>query len=67
MARPYKSHLPVKLGSTFLVRSINYDYTDVLVAFQVVRKDTDGSLIIAWKMLKRFPKPELVRTVQPAN
>jgi hypothetical protein len=62
----YKSRLPVKI-STFLVRSINYDYTDVLVAFRVVRKDTDGSVIIAWKLLKRFPKPELVRTVQAAN
>jgi hypothetical protein len=63
----YKSRLPVKVGSTFVVRSINYDYTDVLVAFRVVRKDTDGSLIIAWKLLKKFPKPELARTVQAAN
>jgi hypothetical protein len=63
----YKSRLPVKIGPTFLLRSINYDYTDVLVAFRVVRKDTDGSLIIAWKLLKRFPKPELVRTIQAAN
>lgn len=63
----YKSRLPVKVGSTFLVRSINYDSTDVLVAFRTVRKDTDGSLIIAWKLLKRFPKPELVRAAQAAN
>jgi len=63
----YKSRLPVKIDSTFLVRSINYNSTDVLVAFRVVRKDTDGSVIIAWKLLKRFPKPELVRTVQVSN
>jgi hypothetical protein len=63
----YKSRLPVKIGSTFLVRSINYGFTDVLVAFRTVRKDTDGSVIIAWKLLKRFPKPELVRTIQAAN
>jgi len=63
----FQSRLPVKIGSTFLVRSINYDYTDVLVAFRVARKDIDGSVIIAWKLLKRFPKPELVRTVQAAN
>ena len=63
----YKSRLPVKIDSTFLVRSINYNSTDVLVAFRVVRKDTDGSVIIAWKLLKRFPKPELVRTVQASN
>lgn len=64
----YKSRLPAKIGSTYLLRSINYDFTDVLVAFRVVRKDTDSSLIIAWKLLKRFPQPKLVRsTVQAAN
>ena len=63
----FQSRLPVKIGSTFLVRSINYNYTDVLIAFQVVRKDTDGSVIIVWKLLKRFPKPELIRTVQAAS
>ena len=63
----YKSHLPVKIGTTFLLRSINYDFTDVLVAFRTVRKDTDGSVIIAWKLLKKFPKPELARTAQATN
>jgi len=63
----YKGRMPLKIGTTFLLRSINYDSTDVLVAFRTVRKDTDGSVIIAWKLLKRFPKPELVRAVQAAN
>jgi hypothetical protein len=63
----YNSRVRVKIGTTFLLRSINYDSTDVLVTFRTVRKDTDGSLIIAWKLLKRFPKPELIRTVQAAN
>lgn len=63
----YKSRVPVKIGTTFLLRSISYDSTDVLVAFRTVRKDTDGSVTIAWKLLKRFPKPELVRTIQAAN
>jgi hypothetical protein len=63
----YKAHVPVKVGTTFLLRSINYGDTDVLVAFRTVRKDTDGSLIIAWKLLKKYPKPELMRTVQAAN
>ena len=61
----YKSRLPLKLGTTFLLRSIDYDDTDVLVAFRTVRQDTD--VIIAWKLLKRFPKPALMRTVQAAN
>jgi len=63
----YKNRVPLKLGTTFLLRSIDYDDTDVLVAFRTVRKDTDGSVIIAWKLLKRFPKPMLMRTVQAAN
>ena len=63
----YKGRMPVKIGTTFLLRSINYDFTDVLVAFRTVRKDTDGSLIIAWKLLKKYRKPELMRTVQAAN
>jgi hypothetical protein len=63
----YKSRAPLKIGTTFLLRSINYDFTDVLVAFRTVRKDTDGSVIIAWKLLKKYPKPELGRTVQAAN
>jgi hypothetical protein len=63
----YKGRIPVKIGTTFLLRSINYDDTDVLVAFRPVRKDTDGSLIIAWKLLKKYPKPELMRTAQAGN
>lgn len=33
--------------------------TDVLVAFKVVRKDADDSLIIAWKLLKKYSEPKL--------
>src|SRR6266436_6036309 len=32
----YKTRVPVTIGTTFLLRSINYDYTDVLVAFRTV-------------------------------
>ena len=63
----YKNRVTLKLGTTFLLRSIDYDDTDVLVAFRTVRKDTDGSVIIAWKLLKRFPKPALMRAIQAAN
>ena len=59
----YQRRTPVEVNKTYLIRSINYDFTDVLVAFRVVRKDTDGSLIIAWKLLKNYPKPELIRNI----
>jgi hypothetical protein len=57
----YKDRLPVEAGATYVLRSINYSYSDVLVAFKIVRQDIDGSLVIAWKLLNKFPKPELAR------
>jgi hypothetical protein len=50
----YKSRLPLVVNSTYLLRSIVYRASDVLVAFRVVRKDTDGSAIILWKRLKKY-------------
>jgi hypothetical protein len=57
----YSERVRAQVKSTYIVRSINYSDSDVLVAFRVIRKDTDGSLIIAWKMLKEFPVPDLAR------
>jgi hypothetical protein len=57
----YKSRLPAVVGSTYLLRSIGYNTSDVIVALRVVRKDDDGSIIIAWKLLKKNPKPRLAR------
>lgn len=58
----YRNRLPVEVKTTYLLRSINYDQADVFVAFRVVRKDIDRSVIIVWKLLKKYPKPELART-----
>lgn len=57
----YQTRMPVEVNTTYLLRSINYDTSDVLVAFRVVRKDSDGSVIIVWKLLKNYPKPVLAR------
>jgi hypothetical protein len=57
----YKWRSLVIVNYTYALRSINYDTSDVLVAFRVVRKEIDGSVVILWKMLKRFPTPELQR------
>jgi hypothetical protein len=56
---PVKSRLPLKLNSTYLLRSINYLSSDVLVALKVVRIDSDGSAVILWKLLKKYGKPPL--------
>ena len=63
----YRCMLPVAVGSTYVVRSISYDDSDVLVAFRVLRKDSDGSVVLLWKMLAEFPKPTLQRTVTAAG
>lgn len=57
----YKSRLTAIAGNTYVLRSIDYDASDVLVAFKIVRQDDDDSLILAWKMLKKYPTPRLER------
>jgi len=59
----YSRRVKAEVGMSYVLRSINYDESDLLVALKVVRQDTDGSLIIAWKLLQKFPKPELARNV----
>lgn len=59
----YSERVRAQVKATYIVRSINYSSSDVLVAFRVLRKDTDGSLIIAWKMLKEFAIPDLARNM----
>src|SRR5205814_78240 len=55
----YRSSLPVSLDTTCVLRSVLYKKADILVAFRVVRQDTDGSLHILWKQLKNFSPPNL--------
>ena len=57
----YKTHQPAIVNSTYVLRGIHYSDSDVLVAFRVVRKDMDDSVIILWKLLKKYPKPVLAR------
>jgi hypothetical protein len=62
----YMNRLPVSVNSTYVVRSINYDASDVLVAFRVVRKDSDGSVVLLWKMVNQFQMPILERNTARA-
>jgi len=57
-----KSSLPVEINTTYVLRSINYSESDVLVALRVIGKDKDGSVTLLWRLLKKYPKPELART-----
>jgi hypothetical protein len=55
----YKARLPIQVNTTYALRSIAFDRSDILVAFRVVRQETDGSVLLLWKRLHKFPKPKL--------
>lgn len=55
----YQNRVSMQVGKTYVVRSVSYNDADTLVAFRVVREDTDGSVILLWKMLKKFAAPRL--------
>ena len=57
----FRNQVDAVVGNTYLLRSVYYDTSDLLVCFQVVRQDTDGSMILTWKLLKKFDTPKLIR------
>jgi len=57
----YHRSLLARVNTTYALRSVSYGRSDILAVFRVLRKDSDGSLIIAWKLLKLYPTPELIR------
>ncbi|HJQ22751.1 MAG TPA: hypothetical protein VKA60_02470 [Blastocatellia bacterium] len=58
-AARYARRGPALVNTTYVLRSINYHTSDVLVAFRIVRQDADGSMTLLWKKLKEFPQPAL--------
>lgn len=58
----FKSRITAIVGHSYVLRTISFDRADILVAFKIHRKDTDGSLIIFWKLLEQFEKPMLNRS-----
>lgn len=63
----FKSRITPTVSNTYLLRSISPERSDILVAFRIVRKDTDDSLILVFKVLKSFPKPVMERTQAAAR
>lgn len=57
----FKSHIPATVGHSYVLRAISFDRADVLVAFSIIRKDSDGSLILLWKTIETFQKPTFER------
>lgn len=58
----FKGRVPANVSNTYLLRSISIDRSDTVVAFRIIRKDTDNSLILVFKVLKSFPKPTMERS-----
>jgi hypothetical protein len=57
----FQRSIPAIVGHTYVLRAISFERADVLVAFTIDRKDSDGSLIIFWKLIQQFEKTFLVR------
>ncbi len=57
----YKRNLPAVVRHVYVLRAISFDDADVLVALKIHWKDTDGSLIISWKLIENFEIPRLER------
>ena len=55
----YRYAVTANVNTTYALRSVGYGDSDTLVVFRVTRQDSDGSLIILWKLLKRFATPQL--------
>lgn len=55
----YGYYQPAELGRTYAMRAVKYRDSDLLVVFQLYRRDADGSLIVPWKLLRRYPTPQL--------
>ncbi|HEV8370970.1 MAG TPA: hypothetical protein VGQ39_23690 [Pyrinomonadaceae bacterium] len=58
-----KRIVPVEVNATYLLRSISYRDSDILVGLKVIRRDSDGSVVLAWKLLKKFKAPEVDRRI----
>ena len=63
----FKRNVSARIGNSYLLRSISIDRADTAVAFRVVRQDADDSIILVFKVLKKFPTPEMDRTKTESN
>jgi hypothetical protein len=55
----FKTAFQVQKNMTYALRSIAYNRSDLLVAFRVLRQEEDGSVLLLWKRIEKFPTPKL--------
>ncbi len=67
----YRAYQSKSLNTAYALRPIGYGRSDILIVFRFVREDTDGSLILQWKLLRWFSTPQLnngsIASVSAAN
>jgi hypothetical protein len=51
-------------GKSYILRSIQFDHSDLLIGFYVVRILRDGTAIIVWKILSAFQTPIILRRTE---
>jgi hypothetical protein len=51
----YQSTLPAQLDVTYVLRSTIYNGMDSVIAFRIIRRDSDGGITLLWKMLSQLP------------
>lgn len=55
----YRSAVPAELNATYILRSIIYNRADSVIAFRLIRKDSDGGVTLLWKILNKLPVKKL--------
>ncbi|MEO7507310.1 MAG: hypothetical protein ABIZ95_08765, partial [Pyrinomonadaceae bacterium] len=60
-----KSHAPAMVAHSYVLRGVDYGGVDLVIAFRVVREDTDHSLILIMTELRRLWGPLLTDDYSP--
>ena len=55
----YRSALSAQLDATYILRSTIYKRVDSVIAFRVIRRDSDGSITLLWKILNKLQVKKL--------
>jgi len=63
----YNNSASAIVGHSYVLRAVSFNDADIVVAFSIYRKDTDGSLIIFWKLIENFKTPLLEKNNAVAN
>jgi hypothetical protein len=55
----YRSALPAQLNATYILRSTIYNRADTVIAFRLIRRDSDGGVTLLWKILNKLQVKKL--------